>query len=181
MTDWLADTDEAPFAGSQKQVLWVRISSLKAEPEVGILSQVIDWGLFSGEGHEGSPVGQGKRATQEWGLSWRLASIRPHTKALEGGLHLRIGLTLRQRGRSFVLCVSASHWLKFASCLEGWNSLPNEEAPGGNSLEKREAMPCQNPNHNAECRAHKRELGEAPGASTCCCIPLWQVGISKLL
>lgn len=53
------------------------------------------WGLFS-KGHGGSKIGQREITTQEWGLSWTLASIRPHTKALESGSRLTFGLTLRQ-------------------------------------------------------------------------------------
>lgn len=53
------------------------------------------WGLFS-KGHGGSKIGQREITTQEWGLSWTLASIRPHTKVLEGGSRLTFGPTLRQ-------------------------------------------------------------------------------------
>lgn len=43
----------------------------------------------------------------------------------------------------FRVCVSVSHWLKFSQSVEGGNSLPDEKAPEGNSLEKREAVSCK--------------------------------------
>lgn len=77
---WLMDTGEGHF----EEVYCLRLCSLKAEPEVGILIQVIDlrtvlrWRAWRKHHSEGMP------ATQEWHLSWRFASTRFHTRALWG-------------------------------------------------------------------------------------------------
>lgn len=67
-------------------------------------------------------------------------------------------------GMIFRVWISTILWLKFSKGVEDWNSLPNEEAPEGNSLEKREATPVKIQTTVGETWCQRR-LGEAPGAS----------------